>query len=44
MQAEWRSASMDCGEQCVWTVTGIVMMPELCAGNWGTVLTQAEVS
>ena len=34
-QAEWRSASMECGEQCV-TVVGITMMPELCADNWGT--------
>ena len=44
VQAEWRSASMECGEQCVQTTTGITMMPELCAGNWDTVLTQAEVS
>ena len=36
MQAEWRSASMECGEQCV-MISGIVMMPELCADNWGTV-------
>ena len=41
--AEWRSASMDCGEQCV-TMTGITMMPELCADNWGTVWTQDKVS
>ena len=32
--AGWRSASTECGEQCV-GVTGIVMMPELCADNWG---------
>ena len=41
--AEWRSASMECGEQCV-IITGITMMPELCADNWGTVSTQVEVS
>ena len=49
MQAEWRSASMECGEQCVivagmcmmiiLVITGIEIMPKLCAGNWGT-LTQ----
>ena len=32
MKAEWRSASMECGEQCV-TLVGIVVMPELCADN-----------
>ena len=44
--AQWRSASMECGEQCVssFLVTGITMMPELCADNWGTVSTQVEVS
>ena len=41
VQAEWKSASMECGEQCVIT-GGITMMPELCADNWGTV--QKEVS
>ena len=35
--AGWRSVSMECGEQCV-TMAGIVMMPELCADNWGTVV------
>ena len=40
--AEWRSASMECGEQCV-RVAGITMMPELCADNWGTVSTQVKV-
>ena len=34
--AGWRSASMECGEQCV-AMAGITMMPELCADNWGTV-------
>ena len=43
MQAEWRSASMECGEQCV-AMAGITMMPELCADNWGTVSTRMEVS
>ena len=42
VQAEWRSASMDCGEQCA-MMAGITMMPELCADNWGTVSTQMEV-
>ena len=37
VQAEWRSASMECGEQCV-IMAGIIMMPELCADNWGTVV------
>ena len=41
--AEWRSASMECGEQCV-TITGISMMPESCADKWGTVSTQVKVS
>ena len=43
VQAGWRSASMDCGEQCVvitGTVTGITIMPELCADNWGTAIVQ----
>ena len=35
---------MECGEQCVMLVTGITMMPELCADNWGTVSTQVQVS
>ena len=50
MLAEWRSVSMECGEQCV-TVGGIIMiitristLPELCAGNWDTMSTQVEVS
>ena len=42
VQAEWRSASMECGEQCV-TMAGITMMPELCADNWGTMSTQVQV-
>ena len=39
--AEWSSASVECGEQCV-VMNGITMMPELCADNWGTV--RIEVS
>ena len=33
MKAEWRSASMECGGQCV-MITGILVMPELCADSW----------
>ena len=40
--AEWRSASMECGEQCV-TLVGITMMPELCADNWDTVSAQVKL-
>ena len=43
MQAEWRSASMECGEQCL-ALTGMTTMPELCADNWDTMSTQAKVS
>ena len=45
MLAEWRSASMECGEQCVIALimAGIVMMLESCADNWGTMSTQVEV-
>ena len=42
--AEWRSASMECGEQCVVPMAGITMMLELCADNWGTMSTQVQVS
>ena len=46
VQAEWRSASMECGEQCVTTLimVGISAMPELCADNWGTMSMEVEVS
>ena len=44
MLVEWRFVFMECGEQCVRIITGITMMPELCADNWGTMLTQVEVS
>ena len=43
MLAGWRSASMECGEQCL-AMTGITIMPELCADNWGTMSTQVKVS
>ena len=43
VQAEWRSVSMECGEQCV-VVAGITMMPESCADNSGTMSTQVQVS
>ena len=39
MKAEWRSASMECGGQCV-TLVGIPEMPELYADNWVTVSAQ----
>ena len=32
MKAEWSSASMECGGQCV-MIAGITMMPELCADS-----------
>ena len=35
MKEGWRSASMDCGGQCV-MVDGIMMMQQLCADNWGS--------
>jgi len=43
--AEWRSASMECGEQCarIILITEITMLAELCAGNWGTMSIQEEV-
>ena len=43
VQAEWRSASMECGGQCV-VATHIVVIPELCADNWATLTTQVHVS
>ena len=43
MLAGLRSASMECGEQCV-VITGITMMPELCADNWDMMSTQVKVS
>ena len=41
MKAEWRSASMECGEQCV-TLAGMTMMPESCADDWVTVSAQVS--
>ena len=32
MKAKWRSASIECGGQCV-MITGILVMPELCADS-----------
>ena len=32
MKAEWRSASMECGGQCV-MVAGVSVMPKLCADS-----------
>ena len=42
MQAEWRSASMEHGGQCVMMV-GISMMLELCADSWGIVSMQVYI-
>ena len=42
--AGWRSASMECGEQCVMKMVGILVLLELCVDSWGTVSTQVEVS
>ena len=39
---QWRSASMEYGEQCV-QIVGITVMPELCVDNWGTMSTQMKV-
>ena len=41
MKAEWRSASMECGGQCV-TLVGVAMMQELCADNWVTASAQVH--
>ena len=46
VQAGWRSASMECGEESV-VIIGMVSMaiiPELCADSWGTMLMQEKVS
>ena len=34
---------MECGEQCV-IITGITMMPELCADNWDMMSTTVSYS
>ena len=36
---------MECGEQCarIILITERTMLPELCAGNWGTMSTEVEV-
>ena len=48
---EWRSASTECGEQCVvigarimQQIAGITVMPELCADSWDTMSTWVGVS
>ena len=43
MKEEWRSASMECGGQCV-TPVGVAVMPELCADNWVTASVQVGLS
>ena len=43
MKAEWRSASMECGGQCV-TLVGVTMMPKLCADSWGTASARVGLS
>ena len=42
VQAEWRSAYMECGEESVMIMVSII--PELCADSWGTMSTQEKVS
>ena len=51
VQAGWRSASMECGEECVliWSGCGCPgplppLIPESCVDNWGTLSIQEEVS
>ena len=48
MLAEWRSVSMECGEECHFVVIDsheMIIISELCANNWGTVsTTHKEVS
>ena len=46
VQAGWRSASMECGEEYV-VIIGMILMgiiPELFADSWGTMLMQEKVS
>ena len=42
VQAGWRSAFMECGEECV--VEPMAIIPKLCADSWGTMLMQKKVS
>ena len=46
VQAGWRSASMECGEECVVIIrmVSIEIIPELCADSWDTMLMQEKVS
>ena len=37
MLAGWKFASVECGEPYAMMVSGITMMPQSCADNWGTV-------
>ena len=43
MQAVWRSASKECGEESV-VIISMAIIPELCADSWGTMLMQEKVS
>ena len=40
MQAEWRSVSMECGEE---SMVVCITIPELCADSWGTMSIQKKV-
>ena len=40
VQAEWRSVSMECGEE---SMVVCVTIPELCADSWGTMSMQKKV-
>ena len=46
MQAGWRSASMECGEESVQLIgmVSMAIIPELCADSWGTMSMQEKVS
>ena len=42
-RAVWNSVTTESGELCVMT-SGEFLMPELCAGNWDTVMLVSEVA
>ena len=46
VQAGWRSASMECGEESVQLIgmVSMAIIPELCADSWGTMSMQEKVS
>ena len=45
VQAGWRSASMECGEEfVVVSIVSMAIIPELCADSWGTMSMQEKVS